>query len=57
MSTAERRHRAVLAEIREVSRIFRTRNNTERKFEGDDIQLRDLIASWSVAYVPPYGES
>ena len=57
MSTPEQRHRAVLAEIREASRIFRARNNTERKFQADDVQPRDLIAPWSVAYVPPSGES
>jgi len=57
VGTPEQRHRAVLAEIREASRIFRARNNTERKFEADDVQPRDLIAPWSVAYVPPYGES
>jgi len=57
VSTPEQRHRAVLAEIREASRIFRARNNTERKFQADDVQPRDLIAPWSVAYVPPSGES
>ena len=57
MSTPEQRRRAVLAEIREASRIFRARNNTDRKFEVDDVQPRNLIAPWSVAYIPPYGES
>ena len=50
MSTPEQRRRAVLAEIREASRIFRARNNTDRKFEVDDVQPRNLIAPWSVAY-------
>ena len=52
VTTPEQRHRAV-----EASRIFRARNNTERKFQADDVQPRDLIAPWSVAYVPPSGES
>jgi hypothetical protein len=43
VSTPEQRHRAVLAEIREASRIFRARNNTERKFRADHVQPRDLI--------------
>ena len=56
-SIAEQRHRAVLAEIREASRIFRARNNIERKFQAGDLQPRDLIATWSFAFIPPYGES
>jgi len=27
------------------------------KFQAGDLQRRDLIATWSFAYIPPYGES